>query len=280
MVWWKHTIQHSKAAKQGWRDREKKIKRYYARKYGIVLKEDIKRFVNRSSPEEEKEDYHGVFKDFITKRRDQLMTEDVDRRYKKLRVPKDEITQGINIRYEKMKGVQPIEIKGKVVDFKPTSWGYGGQFNYPSRTITIDERLKNKTDWAIRKGTIAHEFQHSVNLMEDTPSVAHNLLRQTLLQNNPSATIIGTFPELQALAKRYNVKIKKRIMKQPNEETITVYYFDANGKTYQFAKDNLIVTDEELHQLSRAYSRPIKETSINGIKKRYITFRYANIFGN
>lgn len=146
--------------------------------------------------------------------------------------------------------------------------------------------MKDKTDWSTRKGTIAHEIHHVVSSNDDeeddsdelTPTAVHNITRQSLLQNNPESVLVGSYIELKQLSRRKGKRIKKKIMKQPNGEDITLYYFKHDGKTYSYAKDNIYVSRRELESLSRKHRKRIKSTRIDGQRRRKISFRYAEVY--
>jgi hypothetical protein len=265
--WWREPVKHRIAAQKGW---QKKL--------------GLRYYVKRNNPEEEKHDYLNVFREKIIDRRKEFNEFDLPEfdRYKRALLPKKSRAEKIKLRYRKLKGVEPIEIKVrggmKLIDFMPTSRGFGGQMDRENNLITIDPVLKDSPDWALRKGTIAHEFQHSTDLSEFTPSAVHNILRQVLLQNDPKSNIIGTYKELSKLAQKFSQSIKVKFMKQPSGDTITVYYFKNNGKLYQFAKDSVFVKINKLKEYSKKYNRQIKNIIISGKSYKYVPFTYANLY--
>lgn len=265
--WWREPIRHSAASRKGWKKRL-----------------GLRYFVKRHSPEEEKYDYQNVFRKKIVERRKQFKELDVPEfeRYKDFKLPSKEKIEKMDIRYKKIEGLEPIEIpvrggEKKIIGFHPTSRGAGGI--YIGKSILIDPIFKDKTDWAIRKSTICHEFQHSVDLFDEArPGAVHNILRQVLLQNDPQSFIIGNFIELKKLAEKHKQKIKVRFTEQPNRELITVYYFKHSGKLYQFAKDSVFVSYKKLREICHEYDRNINTISIDGVKYNYVPFAFANIY--
>lgn len=267
---------------RGW---HRQSRRHRKAAYKGIIRSRVRNLaIKGTTPEKEYQDYKKLRR-VIRERRTGYgeVNQPELNRYEHFQLPSQERTDKIRMEFKRMPYVRPIEIKTpggelKTVDFKPSSRGWGGLYDHDARKITIDNRLLDKTDWTIRKGTIAHEYQHSVDMSEYTPRAVHNIVRQTLIQSFPNAVPVGTYAELKHMARRLGKPIKKRLGKQLNGEPLIIYSFNHKNDTYAYGKDIVWMSRQRFVDLAKTHKKPIKTTTVEGVRYRYIPFLIANVF--